>query len=127
MYRISEQDFENIVKSSIKNIPSKYIEKLDNVNFYIADYPSQQQAKKLKIRNCDSLLSLFEGVPLTERNGGYSITLPDTITIFKNSHEEYSDNLAELKSNVNNTVWHEVAHFFGLSHKDIYAREKKYK
>ena len=127
MYKITEQDFENIVRSSIKNIPVKYIEKLDNVNFCIADYPSQQQAKKLKLRNCDSLLGLFEGVPLTERNGGYSITLPDTITIFKNSHEEYSDNLDGLKRNVNRTVWHEVAHFFGLNHQDIYALEKKYK
>ena len=30
------------------------------------------------------LLGLYEGIPLTERGGDYTMTLPDTITVFRN-------------------------------------------
>lgn len=125
MYIVSDIEFNELVQLGIKRIPAEYIDKIENVDFYVAEYPSQQQMKKLKLKKCDSLLGLYEGVPLTDRSGGYLTTLPDKITIFKNSHESISSNRDELKKHIAKTIWHEVAHYFGLDHAQIDNIENK--
>lgn len=119
MTNISQSDFENLVTDSIKKIPKEYHNGINNVAFFVQDEPSPEQRQKLGLRPCQSLFGLYEGVPLTERRGGYALTLPDKITIFKIPHEVYANNMAELKKQVLNTVWHEVAHYYGLDHKRI--------
>lgn len=118
-YQISAHIFEDIVNQAITNIPSLYSQNLANVAFFVADEPSLEQRTKLKLRPCDSLFGLFEGVPKTENNGGYALTLPSKITIFKKAHEDNSANLVEMTRQVNETVWHEVAHYYGLSHSQM--------
>lgn len=121
----TNKQFEEIVTNSISKIPQPYANNINNIAFFIEDEPSEQQRVSLGLRPCQSLFGLYEGVPLTERRGGYALTLPDKITIFKNTHEEYANNLEELKTQVANTVWHEVAHYFGLNHDKIYQLENK--
>lgn len=118
-FYISDNDFETIVKQSIENIPSVYKDNLESVGFFVEEEPTKEQSKKLKLRPCDSLFGLFEGVPKTENDGGYALTLPSKITIFKKAHEMNSNNLEDLRVQVNDSVWHEVAHYYGLSHADM--------
>jgi predicted Zn-dependent protease with MMP-like domain len=33
--------------------------------------------------------------------------------------EASCNSIAELKAQIHKTVWHEVAHYFGLSHEDM--------
>jgi predicted Zn-dependent protease with MMP-like domain len=118
-FPISDSDFETIVKGSIENIPNLYKENLDSVAFFVEEEPTKEQAKMLKLRPCDSLFGLFEGVPKTENDGGYALTLPSRITIFKKAHEDNADSLKSLTVQVNDSLWHEVAHYYGLSHADM--------
>ena len=71
------------------------------------------------------LLGLYEGIPLPRRNNGYSGVLPDVITIFKRAHEMITHDLQEMRDMVHQTVWHEVAHYFGLDHGQIRALEER--
>ena len=121
----TQKEFEDIVTKAISKVPEPYASKIDNIAFFVEDQPSDQQRQALGLRPCQSLFGLYEGVPLTERRGGYALTLPDRITIFKLTHEQYASNLEELNRQVINTVWHEVAHYFGLNHDKIYALESK--
>ena len=89
---------------------------LEHVAILIADEPTPEQAEKLKIRGDQLLLGLFEGVPRTARSGYESGLMPDTITIFKNALLAISHDEQDLYRQVKRTVWHEIAHYFGLSH-----------
>ena len=85
--------------------------------------PTLEQRRQLKLR-CNSLLfGLYEGVPLTRRGTGVTMALPDKITLFKGSLLAISHDLESLKKHVKRTLWHEIAHHYGLDHDRIHALE----
>jgi predicted Zn-dependent protease with MMP-like domain len=54
------------------------------------------------------------------------LILPDKITIFKEPIlEEAGENEALLRTLVRETVWHEIAHYFGYDDDAIEEREEK--
>jgi predicted Zn-dependent protease with MMP-like domain len=71
-----------------------------------------------------TLYGLYEGIPLTQRTNNYSGVLPDKITIFRLPILAGASTRAEVVKQVKNTVWHEVAHHFGLAHDRIRELEK---
>jgi predicted Zn-dependent protease with MMP-like domain len=124
MISVSDEQFEQLVEAAVAAIPARFAERLDNVAFMVADEPTAEQLEAGGEFHDDSaatLLGLYEGIPLPERNDGYNFVLPDVITIFKQSHEAVVSDLAELGDEVRETVWHEVAHYFGLDHGQIEA------
>jgi predicted Zn-dependent protease with MMP-like domain len=125
MYTVDTKEFELIVTESIDRLPEPYKSNIYNIAFFVDDEPSPEQLERLGIRPCHSLFGLYEGVPLPMRGGNNSNLLPDRITIFKNTHQQHVNNIKELKLQVANTVWHEVAHYFGLDHKKIRELENK--
>lgn len=124
MVEISDKQFGKIVSEAIDAIPSPYIDRLENVAFIIEDAPTPQQSRKLGLRCRDLLFGLYEGVPLPQRQGTTKL-LPDKITLFKKPLEMVSKDLAELTKHVKHTVWHEVAHYYGLDHPRIHQLENK--
>lgn len=126
MIEINDKHFNEIVAECIDGIPQGYQRHLKNVAFIVDDEPSPQQRRDLKLRPYESLLGLYEGVPLPAR-GGSTKLLPDKITIFKRPIQMQSQSLGQLKEIIKNTVWHEVAHYFGLDHLMIEGLEQKAK
>lgn len=92
---------------------------LQNVAIVMADEPSIEQRNKTGITKDNVLLGLYEGIPLTQRGIGYNLVLPDKITLFKNSIIEVSKNEKDLFNNIKRTLWHEIAHYYGLNHDRI--------
>lgn len=125
MYKIENEVFEQFVTDSIDILPEPYKSKLQNMAFFVEPEPSIEQRQCLGLRPCQSLFGLYEGVPLPARNGYEGNMLPDRITIFKNTHEQFAHDEASLRKQITNTVWHEVAHYFGLGHKRIHELENK--
>jgi predicted Zn-dependent protease with MMP-like domain len=124
MIELSDEQFEQIVAEGIDAIPRLYQEHLQNVAFIIEDEPTAEQLQRLKLFQGETLFGLYEGVPLPQRQGTTKI-LPDKITIFKKPALHFSRSLAELKEHVRHTVWHEVAHYYGLDHQRIHELEDK--
>ena len=124
MVEIKENQFEKIVADAIDAIPARYSGNMKNVGFVIEDDPSPEQREKLHLVNGMTLFGLYEGIPLTKRTGNYSGVLPDKITIFKNPMLSQASDVKELTEVVKNTVWHEVAHHFGLDHGQIHKLDK---
>ncbi len=124
MIKISDKQFTSIVSEAIDGIPSPYIDRLENVAFIIEDAPTPRQSQKLGLRCRDLLFGLYEGVPLPRRMGSTKL-LPDKITLFKKPLEMVSQDLGELTKNVKHTIWHEVAHYYGLDHKRIHELEER--
>lgn len=123
---MNREKFEQLVDEGIKNIPQKFLDKLNNVGIVIEDNPNPEQLKKLKIRKNYVLFGLYEGIPKTKR-WGYSDVLPDKITIFKNPIEQSAETEEEIKKLVKETVWHEIAHHFGMNEKEVREAELRKK
>jgi predicted Zn-dependent protease with MMP-like domain len=60
------------------------------------------------------LLGLYEGVPQTKRDRGYSMVLPDRITIFQKPIEAICRSESEVEREIRRVVQHEIAHHFGI-------------
>jgi predicted Zn-dependent protease with MMP-like domain len=112
--RLKRKEFEKIVDEGIQAIPEKFLKKLDNVAVVIEEEPTLMQIKKLKIRRGWTLFGLYEGVPQARRGSGYGAVLPDKITIFKKPIEAEANDENDIKEIVKDTVWHEIAHHFGM-------------
>ena len=123
---LSHEEFEKVVGDGIDAIPPLYQKHLKNVAFIIEDEPTPEQRQKLSLYPNELLFGLYEGVPLPQRQGTTKL-LPDKITIFKNPALLVSRNLEELREHVRHTIWHEVAHYYGLDHKRIHELEDKHR
>lgn len=125
MIDVDNDTFENIVAEAIDAIPQKYYERIKNVVFVAEEYPSKEQREKLSLRTHQTLFGLYEGIPLAKRASNYNLVLPDKITVFKKPIQEACNTMYELRDQVHLTIWHEVAHYFGLSHQDMDKLSKK--
>ena len=121
---ISDEDFDALVTKAMDELPQDYLTQLDNVAILYADEPNEYQVQASQLREHSLLLGLYEGIPLTKRGAGYSFVVPDTITLFKHSLLAITRTPEELFEQIKRTLWHEIAHFYGLSHDDMDARMK---
>ncbi len=119
MRDLSDEEFYQLISRAMDELPQKYIRGLENVAIIYADTPTDEQKVKMKLDNHHILLGLYEGIPLTQRGGGYTFVLPDKITLFKHSILAVVNNEAELFEQIKRTLWHEIAHYYGLGHDRI--------
>ena len=116
---LTDEQFDALISKAMDELPQEYIRGLNNVAIVMADDPTPEQVQKMKLQG-KLLLGLYEGVPLTQRGNGWSGMLPDKITLFKNQilmvvHDEHS-----LFEQIKRTLWHEIAHYYGLGHGRIH-------
>jgi predicted Zn-dependent protease with MMP-like domain len=121
---LSDEKFEKYLSEAIDDIPKPYSDRLQNVAFILEDDPTPEQRHRLNLYPNETLFGLYEGVPLPRRGGTLKL-LPDKITIFKNPLQAASPDERALKDNIGHTVWHEVAHYYGLDHAMIHNLENK--
>lgn len=122
---ISDTDFENLISRAMDELPQEYIANLDNVAITYADEPTPEQLTKQGVRRGQLLLGLYEGIPRIARGAGYNLVLPDKITLFKHPIVLVTHDEAELFEQIKRTLWHEIAHHYGLDHDRIHELENK--
>lgn len=125
MFTVDDEMFDKIVSDAIDNIPEKYGKHIKNLAFVVENEPSEVQRIKFNLNQHKTLFGLYEGVPMTKRGTGYNLVLPDKITLFKKPIEAASYSHESLVQQVKQTLWHEVAHYYGLDHFDINELENK--
>ncbi len=120
MSEITQKEFEDIVTKAIDNVPDPYQSKLKDITFRVEERPSPEKRIKLKLGSHDALFGLYEGVPLPARGGAKPTIVPDVITVYMYPMVYMFPEREALKKQVYETVWHEVAHYFGLNHEQIH-------
>jgi predicted Zn-dependent protease with MMP-like domain len=125
MRQLSDEEFATIIGAAMDNLPERFAARMDNVAVVYEDDPSPQQRKELALRGNQTLFGLYQGIPLPQRGIAYNMVLPDKITIFKNPLLAASYDEADLRDKVRHTLWHEVAHHFGLDHTRIHELDEK--
>lgn len=113
--------FERLVAEALDSLPAEIATRMENVDVVVERYPTRRQLAAGGVPRGQTLLGLYEGVPLTERTASYGLVLPDKITIFQGPIEAYCRTDAEIRDQVRQTIIHEVAHHFGISDEALHG------
>lgn len=124
---ISDTKFDAIISRAMDEMPLEYIQGFNNIVVTYADEPTPEQRRELHLRGDQTLFGLYQGIPLTKRGAGYNLVLPDKITIFKLPIMYATHDEASFYSQVKHTLWHEIAHYYGLDHDKIHEIESRWR
>ena len=119
------REFDELVERALAKLPRRFRARMRNLAMVVESEPSRSQLRKLGGSSRSTLLGLYEGRPLTERRVSDGFVLPDRITIFQGPHERLARDLDHLREMVEDTVWHEVAHYFGMDERQVRAAESR--
>lgn len=112
--------FRRLVGQAIDRLPGEFRERLENIAIVVEDAPSDDQIRSAGLDpDEDTLLGLFEGVPLAEHGHDASMALPDRIVIFYQPLIEVCASDNEIREEIRLTLVHEIAHYFGLDEDEI--------
>lgn len=101
---MSADRFEDLVGEALDLIPPELAKAIDNVVVLVEPRDLEEP----------SLLGLYQGIALTERDSHYGGYLPDTVTIYRDAILDICADEAEVVHEVAVTVIHEIAHYFGI-------------
>ena len=118
-------DFDKLVAEAYSRIPLRFRRRMKNVALMVEAEPSPEQLARGRAPRGSTLLGLYEGRPLTRRSVFESFSMPDRIVIFQGPHERLAQSPQHLAHLVADTVWHEIAHYFGMNEAQVRAAERK--
>lgn len=118
MIQVSDEEFQVLINQALQSLPGEHVRNISNIAILYEYEPTPAQREKLMLRNDQTLFGLYEGIPLSQRQGMTRI-FPDKITIFKGPMERVSNTETELQEHIRHTLWHEIGHYYGLDHKRI--------
>jgi len=121
---MDRERFESLVATAVDGLPEEFREKLENVDVVVASEPTARQLTAVGLKRGETLLGLYEGVPLTRRGWHYGMVVPDKITIFQKPIEAKCRYDRIIVSEVQRVVRHEIAHHFGISDARLAQLEK---
>jgi predicted Zn-dependent protease with MMP-like domain len=107
-------EFDELVARALRGIPKRFRKRMDNVVIVVEREPRRP-----------GLLGLYHGRPLTSRSTSDGFHLPDQITIYQGPHERMARSQADLEKIVADTVWHEIAHYFGMDEGQVRRAERR--
>jgi predicted Zn-dependent protease with MMP-like domain len=111
---MDREEFGWLVTRAVDSLPDEFRTKLENIDVVVEEWPAQYQLAKTRLKRGQTLLGLYEGVPLTKRGRHYGLVPPDKITIFQKPIEAKCSHDTEITAEIQRVVRHEIAHHFGI-------------
>jgi predicted Zn-dependent protease with MMP-like domain len=124
---MTPEAFEALVSNiGFSPVPKKFRDLISNVALIVMDDVSLETRRNMNLPNNQTLLGLYQGIPLPKRGDHYGSVLPDTITLYRIPimRAAAMDGLPVQKV-IEDTIWHEVAHHFGLNEREVRKRERE--
>jgi predicted Zn-dependent protease with MMP-like domain len=107
---VTPERFDELVDQALEEIPQQLFDLVENCALIVEEEPDPEFG---------DVLGFYDGTPLSERNSQYSGVLPDRILIFRGPLLRLVSSEDELVEEVRITVWHEIAHFFGIDDDEL--------
>jgi len=121
---MDRERFEWLVTRAVQALPEEFVARLENIDVVVEDWPTVEQLARAGLRHGQTLLGLYEGVPLTKRSRHYGLVPPDKITIFRKPIEAKCRYDAGITVEIKRVVRHEIAHHFGIGDARLEQIEK---
>ena len=107
----SDDDIEGFVIDALEALPAPFRDQLGSVAIVIEDEPTAEQLAAVR---APGLYGLYQGIPRTAWAAD-QISVPSKITIFRGPLMRSHRTPERLAAAVADTVYHEIAHHFGIS------------
>jgi len=112
---LSEEEFEAVVDQAIQSIPAGFDCYLEDLVVDVEDMPDRATCEQLGVGDPRSLLGLYRGTPLTNRNVQAPYRYPERIVIYQRNIERVCRSKRRMLAQIRKTVLHEIGHHFGLT------------
>lgn len=122
---MDRERFELLVEEAWETIPDEFRDRFANVAIFVEDEPSAEQLASTRAAPGHTLLGLYQGVPLSRRGIGYTLAMPDRVTLFQGPIERAAPSYREIPQVIYDTLWHELAHHLGMNEKEVRAAERR--
>ncbi len=106
--------FEELVARAVESLPEEFRDRMENIDVLVEDWPTPEQISRAGLGHEETLLGLYEGIPVTQRSTGYGMVMPDRITIFRGPLEAKCATADSITAEIQRVVRHEIAHHFGI-------------
>jgi predicted Zn-dependent protease with MMP-like domain len=110
--------FARRVERAMRGIPEQFRVYLDNVAIVVEDEPTPGGRADLA-GETEELFGLCHGIPQSQRSGGYSMVVPDRITVYRGPLIRAFGSGPELDDEIRVTVLHELGHHLGFDEEDL--------
>lgn len=117
----SDADIEALVVDALDRLPAEFRDRLGSVAIVVEEEATPAQLASVRARG---LFGLYEGVPRT-RWGADGAAVPSKITLFRGPLVRASRSAQELARRVTDTVYHEIAHHFGIDDARLHELERE--
>ncbi len=116
---MKRNEFERLVRQALERIPSEFQSAMKNVAIVIEDRPGPEADDTDGEMEEEALYGLYQGIPLPDRSADDSGTTPDVIYLYQKPLEEDFQDREELIREIEITIVHEVAHYFGFDEETL--------
>ncbi len=117
---MTKNSFEKQVERVLASLPKEYADRLDNLVFLVEEMADAGTLAGFGFEHPDELLGYYDGTPLTERTHNQVDYGPDRIFLYRRAIEEEARlSGLPLQRVIRETVWHEIAHYFGFSEEEM--------
>lgn len=117
--KLTDREFDRIVKKAIRRIPIEVRQHLDNILISVKKRPALEMLEEMDLPDDESLLGIFWGVSLTDQSVTSPTLYPDTIFLFQEPLEKSCETIEKLEEQIEITVVHEIGHALGISEKRL--------
>jgi predicted Zn-dependent protease with MMP-like domain len=119
--------FEELVAEALEGLPPQFAQYLENIIVAVEPWPSRSVRRTLGLKQRETLLGYYHGVPQTERSTSYGAVMPDRVEIYREPILDEADSTCPddgdfeetVREVVRTTVLHEIGHHFGMSDEDL--------
>lgn len=124
---MTRERFEEIAQEAYDSLPADFLDRVDNVQIVVEDYPSDDALDRVRATKY-SLLGLYQGIPLTHRGQWYgmSATVPDKISLYQKNIEAVCRDDEEIEARIREVLFHELGHYFGMDERQIRSAMKRF-
>jgi predicted Zn-dependent protease with MMP-like domain len=105
--------FSRRVEAALRELPEGIRPYLDNVAVVVEDEPGTE-SRADHDGDPEELFGLYHGIPRNQRYGGYSMVVPDRISIYRGPLLRAFGAGPELDEQIRITVLHELGHHLGF-------------
>jgi predicted Zn-dependent protease with MMP-like domain len=117
---LDRKSFGKQIEHLLANLPADYADRLQNLVFLVEEWADAETLALVGFEASEELLGYFDGIPLTERSFDMVQTGPARIILYRGAIiEEARVSGLPIRRVIRETLWHEIAHYFGFTEEDM--------
>lgn len=114
-YHVTTDEFEEIVRATLDRVEAPLRARMDTDNLMIIVQPRPSDDDRANGID-EHVLGFYQGASGSTFS---AYEFPKRIVLLQDNIERWCDNRTELVAQISDTVLHEIAHYFGMDHRDI--------